>query len=438
MCQRLDSIIRHLDQDPAARLLLTATLGGYLHPNTLPSPAATPLPVDRQSEAPSSSAPEKALHIEQGEDDTGSIRPWERTTPSNGILAADAQVLSPDTCRQSQQTASPETSVLGPTDITGHLNEDPVVTRDITQLAGSEHGDDQAGGRQPVVDIGGEAGLEGACDNADQDPTTATFDIVRMAENDEGRQTRQDAAPAPSPSPNPSPSPELESPPKPRTKQGKRKPTPHTPEPEPTKRQRTAKSDEIQLQLLEKATRMIKDIVTLDNITFVWERLALLRNSADSQGDVTQDQSHVPPLLHLCRRQHLERLWICVGVNQKTERWARSLRRIGEGTLIGIYNDERERFDEQKRQRSLCPAIPSSGEEGASSLPDPIEEYVDTCFPDSIRHSQDASQDTIDARRSAKKKFENMVQRKKPWSMINRRYDKGVFPLLPKALQENQ
>ena len=90
---------------------------------------------------------------------------------------------------------------------------------------------------------------------------------------------------------------------------------------------------------------------------------------------------------------------MCIGINQKTERWAKSLKRICKGTLIGLYNDERERFNKRKRQRNLFPATHSDGEETGSSLPDPIEEYIDLCFPETVIQPGEAvSSDAFETR----------------------------------------
>ena len=412
-----------------------ATLRRLFLPDGLPSPAATPLPVDQSSQTPSPSTPEKRIQAGQ-EDDRGKAVSREGATPLNSALMDDGEndgwpAGDLDIHYPSQEMASTNPEIGTP----GLISRDEDFTMlGPMQRAEPGHGNLARCRHQPVVGIDEMGELEEVYDGIIQDSTSMILDVVQMTEVDEQSQARRDLVSSPSPSPDP------QSLTTPRTRQGKRKPTPPTPEPEPTKRQRTSKSDTMQLQLLAKTTRTIKDIATLDNIIFVWERLALLRAAGDSQEGFVKDQSqHEPPQQYLCRRQHLERLWMCIGVNQKTERWAKSLKRICEGTLVGLYNDERERFDERKRQRNLFPAIYGDGEESGLSLPDPIEEYVDLCFPETVmRPGEAASSDAFETRRRGKRRFENMVQRKKPWVMINRRYGKGVFPLLSKSLQEDQ
>ena len=95
--------------------------------------------------------------------------------------------------------------------------------------------------------------------------------------------------------------------------------------------------------------------MTFDKIVFLWERLALLSTKILGLNQESQDPSqHSPTLQTLCRWQHLERLWLCIGVNQKSERWAKNLKRIYEAEFVGLYVGGRERFKERKR---LCQTI---------------------------------------------------------------------------------
>jgi hypothetical protein len=122
-----------------------------------------------------------------------------------------------------------------------------------------------------------------------------------------------------------------------------------------------------------------------------------------------------------------------MGVYQRTERWAQSLKRMSQGELIRLYNIDTERFDKQQKQRTCL------GGTEANASQHPIEEYVDLFFPETIMWNGEVpSQKAITARKDRKKDFKNMVQTKKPWVEFNERYGKGVFPLLAEGLKEDQ
>jgi hypothetical protein len=175
----------------------------------------------------------------------------------------------------------------------------------------------------------------------------------------------------------------------------------------------------MQEELLVRATQSIGDIVTVDNIIFIHERLALLRDSSSLQGkqiDYTQGNAG--------HQQDLKRLWGCIGFHEKAERWAKSLQRACAGIFYGRYIDEREAFNKWNTNATLL---------------HPIEMYVDVCFPETIiRRGAVATERAIAARAQAKRKFQNEVQRKKLWVMMNRRYGVALFFLLSTSLQDEQ
>jgi hypothetical protein len=172
---------------------------------------------------------------------------------------------------------------------------------------------------------------------------------------------------------------------------------------------------------------------------FVREQLALLRarDTSDSDHIEGPSQYQLPP--PLCKRQHLERLWRCVGTEKTSERWTQGIRRICHGSLVGEYKRDKEAFVERNNQKSFCPAAYSGSGEDASPLPHPIEEYVDVFSPETImRHGEVASEGIIARRREAKRQFQKMAQKKKPWEMIVGRYGIGLFHLFPSHLLDDQ
>ena len=208
---------------------------------------------------------------------------------------------------------------------------------------------------------------------------------------------------------------------------------------EPAKRPRGLTADEVQVELLAKVTRAIKGIVTVDNVMFVWEQLALLRARDTSDGDHIEGtgQYQMPP--PLCKRQHLERLWRSVGTETTSKRWTKGMRRIRYGSLVAEYKCDKEAFVEWNNQKSLFQAASSGSGEDASPLLHPIEEYLDVFFPETIMgHGEVASQHTIAYRQEAKTLFQKLVQKKKPWEMIVRRYGTGLFHLFPTHLLDDQ
>jgi hypothetical protein len=114
---------------------------------------------------------------------------------------------------------------------------------------------------------------------------------------------------------------------------------------------------------------------------FVWEQLALLRARDTSDSDHVEgpSQYQMPP--PLCKRQHLERLWRCVGTEKTSERWTQGIRRICHGSIVSEYKRDKEAFVEWNNQKSFCPAAHGGGGEDPSVLPHPIEEYVDVFSP---------------------------------------------------------
>jgi hypothetical protein len=83
------------------------------------------------------------------------------------------------------------------------------------------------------------------------------------------------------------------------------------------------------------------------------------------------------------------------------------------GRFYGQYIDERQAFDERKKK---------------GTMPHPIEMYVDVCSPETvIRNGEVPSEQAIAARAQAKRRFQNEVQKKKLWVMMNKRYDMAVF-----------
>lgn len=294
------------------------------------------------------------------------------------------------------------------------------------EQAGLDHGDDLAEHQhRPTMEIVKIAKLEQTCEGSSQIPASILPNFAQTAEIEKQAHIQGDVLPPQSSNPR------TESDTKPAPQRKKQKQNISTCEREPAKRLRGLTADEVQVELLAKVTRTIKDIVTVDNIMFVWEQLALLRARDTSDGDHIEgpSQYQMPP--PLCKRQHLERLWRNVGTEMTSKRWTKGMRRIRYGSLIVEYKRDKEAFVEWNNQKRFIQAASSGSGEDASPLPHPIEEYLDVFFPETITPYGAVY------RQEAKTLFQRLAQRKKPWEMIVRRYGTGLFHLFPTHLLDN-
>jgi hypothetical protein len=302
------------------------------------------------------------------------------------------------------------------------------------QQAGLDNGGDFAEYQhRPTMEMVKTAKLEETCESISQIPASILPNFTQTAKVERQAHIQGDVLLPQSPSTR------TESDNKSTPQRKKQKQNISTCEREPAKRLRGLTADEVQVELLAKVTRTIKDIVTVDNIMFVWEQLELLRARDTSDGDHIEgpSQYQMPP--PLCKRQHLERLWRSVGTETTSKRWTKGMRRIRYGSLVVEYKRDKEAFVEWNNQKSFFLAASSGSGEDASPLPHPIEEYVDVFFPETImRHGEVASQHTIAYRQEAKTLFQKLVQKKKPWEMIVRRYGTGLFHLFPTHLLDDQ
>jgi hypothetical protein len=166
--------------------------------------------------------------------------------------------------------------------------------------------------------------------------------------------------------------------------------------------------------------------------------LWLLREQDVTKGSHFEDRDqHVEPLPVIGRQKHLKGLWNSIVVHDNTTRWTKSLRRICQSCFYGQYFNESQAFNE--RQRGLCEAAYHEETQSISLSQHPIEEYLDVCFPETtLVHGDIACRDAIEACAKAKRRFKNAVQERKPWVMMNERYDKGIFPLLPRTLHHDE
>jgi hypothetical protein len=295
------------------------------------------------------------------------------------------------------------------------------------QQAGLDHGDDLAEHRhRPTMEMSKTAKLEQKCEGSSQIPARIPPIFAQTAEVEKQAHIQEDVLPPQSSNPR------TESDTKSTPKRKKRKQNISNCERAPAKRQRGPTAYEIQAELLAKVTRTIKDIVTVDNIIFVWEQLALLQARDTSDGEHIEGLSRYQMPPSLCKRQHLERLWHNVGTESTCKRWTKGMRRIRYGSLVVEYKRDRDAVVEWNSQKRLIQAVISGSGEDASPLPHPIKQYLDVLFPETTMRNG------VIYRQESKILFQQLVQKKKPWEMIVRRYGTGLLHLLPTHLLDDQ
>jgi hypothetical protein len=167
------------------------------------------------------------------------------------------------------------------------------------------------------------------------------------------------------------------SPTKPHTLKRKRKSVAST---KSHKRKRKAKDSLRPDPLPANVIRRVQDVATFDDIVFLWVRLQVLSASTPDSGQRTTPGGSQPFWQTLSRRQRLERLWVCIGNNEKNERWATILKRICQAEFFGQYLEDRARFNQWKEQRKVqrehYRTTLNGIKEDASPLSHPLTEYV--------------------------------------------------------------
>jgi hypothetical protein len=283
-----------------------------------------------------------------------------------------------------------------------------------------------------ISEIGMPPRFQPTCHNTEEEPANRDLGSPQI-EDDESVHSQSDGLLSTTASSEPS------SPIEPQTLKRKREARSLT-KPQPFKRQQKPKANSDCHLLPENITGRIQDIATLDDIVFLWERLRLLSTSTPSCSKRATDQNPSPyksSLQILPRRQRLEMLWLCIGDNEQSERWATVMKRICQAEFFGQYLAERARFKQWKEHKELGRIIIDGKEEDALPPSHPLPEYVDLCFPETIlRDGEVASQVAKDNRDRAKKRFENMVQTMEPWVRFNQRFGKGVFVVTSIALRD--
>lgn len=183
------------------------------------------------------------------------------------------------------------------------VNEASVTNLSLVQQVELEHGGHPY---EPAVDE--TAGPAEAGDGTVQDSTSTALDVAQTVQVGEQPQNQEDILPSPNPN--------ADSESSAKSCPGRRKRTSDysTPEPQPEKPRKRSTADQVQEELLARATQSIDDTVTIDNITFVHERLALLRPEGAHADDTSRKE---PQQQDTDRRQGLKKLWDCIGFHEK-------------------------------------------------------------------------------------------------------------------------
>ncbi len=368
--RRQAAIPPFLDRQPSARSQLVA-LGKLAVVDAPPSPAASPIPIDQTPQAPSPSSLERRLQDEhEGSGGIGICR--EMATPSDS-LATDGYEYDtlptdePHTRVSSQERASPDASVPRTLNFTDS-NDGSVANPSLVQEGGLE-----------MMSIHTSLSWRRRLSQKRQvttpsstRPTHASTSLRRSTPKSRLRLGKMFSLPL---SPNADSQPSAKSPP---PRRRKRKPNPSPPEPEsepesepePERPKKRSTADQLQEELLAKASKLMDDSVTVHDIMFVLERFALRGDFIATRGDHADHTDHDEPQQQdPDRRLGLKKWWNGLGVHKNGERWEKCLQRVFAGLFYGQYSDERDAFNERKEK---------------GNLPHPSELYVDVCSPGTI------------------------------------------------------
>ena len=131
------------------------------------------------------------------------------------------------------------------------------------------------------------------------------------------------------------------------------------------------------------------------------------------------------------KQKRLQVLWSLIDTNENQERWSRVLQRMCRVEVVNQYLEDRAKWREQLRNK----ARRRKHKTGTPPVLNPIEEYIDICFPTIVvQEGSGISADNRAKRARAKKRFENVVQTSEPWVRFNQRYGFGIMPLIPDNL----
>jgi hypothetical protein len=374
--------------------------------DALPSPAATPISIGQTPQALSPSTLERG--VQDGQEQDKELGVCLATPPDGAPSAGDKHDSLPTDemhCHVPSQEVSSQHALATP-DSTGN-NEGSGSSLSVVQEAGLEHD----GHRESMM---AETTAPEAVDGAVQD-SVRTANVAQTVLVEEPPESQEDISSPPSSNT------DSQSSAGSRPRGRKRTADTSTPEPESEKRKKKSTADRDQEALLERATRSIDAMLTVQDIIFAQERFALLRRLTATQGDHDDDADQHESL---DRKRGLRWWWSGLGLHEKGERWEKSVQRVFAAHFYGQYVDDREAYDEQSIKGNLS---------------HPIEMYVDVCSPETIiGEGETPSESTVVARAQAKRNFENKVQRKKLWIKMQKRYDAAVFLMIPETLQEDQ
>ena len=320
--RRQAAIPPFLDRQPSARSQLVA-LGKLAVVDAPPSPAATPILIDQTPQAPSPSISERHLQDEH-EENGGMGICQEMDTPSESLSTDGYERDSlptdePHTHVSSQEGTSPDSSVPGTPNSTD-TNEGLLANPSLVQEGGLEH---DVHPHVPVLEetaIPAEAG-----DGAVQHSTNTSLDVAQAVYAEEPPQTREDVSSPSSSNADSHPTAKSHPP-----HGQKRKPDPSTPGSKRPKKKSAA--DQVQEELLAKASKLMDDSLTVHDIIFVLERFALHRDSIATSGDHADHTDQDEPQQHdPDRRPGLKKWWDGLDVHKKGERWEKCLQRVFAG-----------------------------------------------------------------------------------------------------------
>jgi hypothetical protein len=284
--------------------LQLAALGKLAVLDAPPTPAATPSSIDQTPQATSPSISERCLQDEQ-EEYGGMCISQEMATPTNG-LSADGEEHDSQPTDVLHTHASSQEEGLPDVSAPRSPNSTDVNQGSATNLGLVQQVELEAGGHpyEPAVDETADPAEAG--DGTAQDSTSTALNVVQTVQVGEQPLTQEDVLSPPNRNADSESSPTSR----------KRTSDSSTPEPQPEKPRKRSTADQVQKELLAKATQSIDDTVTIDNIMFVHERLALLRSAGGHADDTSQKEPQQKDTDH---RQGLKKLWDCISFHERKD-----------------------------------------------------------------------------------------------------------------------